>query len=112
MGTAAPSQNRRVCREQFPGASGARWLRAEPGGSAEGDSPTAASCLKCVLAIGCREETKAASRRGRWDLMAFLSLSRLEKLQGAQAASALRTTSWAFKALSNDEIRRVGAFFF
>lgn len=38
--------------------------------------------------------------------MAFLSLSRLEKLQGAQKASALRTTSWAFKALSKDEIRR------
>ncbi|KAJ8796630.1 hypothetical protein J1605_017848 [Eschrichtius robustus] len=35
VGTAAPSQNRRLCREQFSGASGARWLRAEPGGSAE-----------------------------------------------------------------------------
>lgn len=42
--------------------------------------------------------------------MAFLSLSRLEKLQGAQKASALRTTSWAFKALSKNEIRRGSIF--
>ena len=86
-------------RASLPGAARARWLRPDPGGSAEGDSPPAASGMKCVLAIGCGDETKAASRRERWDLMAFLSLYRLEKLQGAQAASALGTTSWAFKVL-------------
>ena len=61
-------------RASIPGAARARRLRADPGGSAEGDSPPAASGLKCVFTIGCGDETKAASRRERWDLMAFLSL--------------------------------------
>lgn len=44
--------------------------------------------------------------------MAFLSLYRLEKLQGAQAASALGTTSWAFKVLKQRRNQTRGSIFF
>ncbi|XP_064335350.1 basic proline-rich protein-like [Camelus dromedarius] len=45
-----------------------------PAASAEGDSPPAASCLRCVFAIGYEDETKSAARCGRWDLKASSSL--------------------------------------